>query len=297
MSISKYDRVSFRTALVFGTLLAFYGNVYGGQYIRVSPDLDIYYEDAGTGTPIIFIPGWIGTSVVFKAQISHFAQNYRTIAYDPRSVGCSSKTLDNNNYTQHGADLKAFIDALTLKDVVLVGHSLGCRDAYSYFRTYGAANVRAFVCIDHPPRTFIEREGDWGDHIFPDSVKAVNDGLNYDRLNFTRELINGMVSRPLTEAEINEFVDELMKAPTHAAIALWLDGNISDYRQEAQLIDGKIPVLYVLSEQKGYTEAARAWLTENLPNTRIEAYGLHLMFWEFPDRFNAVVDDFLRNIE
>jgi pimeloyl-ACP methyl ester carboxylesterase len=278
-------------------LLVLFGNVFAGQYVRVSPDLDIYYEDAGTGTPIIFIPGWTGTTSVFKAQVEHFAQNYRAITYDPRGQGRSSKTLENNNYTQHGADLKGFINSLMLKDVVVVGHSTGCKEAFSYFQADGIENVRAFVCIDEPPKSVIEQEGDWGNFMFPGEFKAVNDGLKYDRLKFTREFIPTMVTRDMAEDEINEMADDMMKTPTHIAISLNLDGNISDYRLDAMMIDGKIPVLYVLSEREGYTAAAKAWLRKNMPNTQIEAFAYHLMFWEFPDKFNAVVDDFLLDIE
>ena len=102
-----------------------------GQYIRVSPDLELYYEEAGAGTPIIFIPGWAGTTEFYVHQMSYFAKNYRALTYDPRSQGRSSKTLENNHYAQHGKDLKAFMDALDLQDVTLVALSAGCFDVYA----------------------------------------------------------------------------------------------------------------------------------------------------------------------
>jgi pimeloyl-ACP methyl ester carboxylesterase len=297
MGISDRLCISLWVALASGTLLMFSGNALAGQYVRVSPDLDIYYEEAGSGTPIIFIPGWIATSAVFNQQLAYFSKNYRAISYDPRSVGRSSKTLGNNNYTQHGADLKAFIDTLLLEDVVLVGWSLGCADAYAYFRIYGTENVKAFVCIDKPPKSIIEQETDWGSKNFPSDFKAFNEGINHNRLKFHSDGVPTMVMRTMTQDELHKFVDEGMKTPTYVAIALWLDGNLANYTQEAKMIASKIPVLYVLSEKAGWTEKAKAWLTKNVPNFEIEAFGYHAMFWEFPDRFNALVDDFLRNIE
>ena len=296
MKTSKKN-VFFTTSLtVLGITFGLFNNVSAGEYIRVSPDLDIYYEEVGTGTPIIFIPGWSGTTEFFHSQIEYFSNNYRVIVYDPRGQGRSSKTLENNHYPQHGADLKALMDALMLEDVVLVGHSLGCADAHTYFRAFGTENVKAFVCIDQPPKTLIEQEGDWGMHNFPESFKTFNDNINHNRLQFTRGF-TGMIKRTMTEEEINWMVDELIKTPTHVAIALWLDGNITDFTSDAKMIDGKIPVLYVLAEHDGYTETAKAWLTENTPNTQIEAFGYHAMFWEFPDRFNAVVDAFLEKLK
>jgi non-heme chloroperoxidase len=117
ISIRKYQHLARRATLVLGTLFACCGNAFAGQYVRVSPDLELYYEEAGSGTPIIFIPGWAGTTEFFQQQMTHFSKRYRAISYDPRSQGRSSKTLENNHYTQHGADLKAFMDALKLKEV------------------------------------------------------------------------------------------------------------------------------------------------------------------------------------
>ena len=282
---------------ILGLAFGLCSNVFAGEYIRVSPDLELYYEDKGTGAPIIFIPGWTGTTTIFKAQISHFSKNYRAISYDPRGQGRSSKTLANHNTTQHGEDLKAFMNALMLEDVILIGHSAGCYDSHAYIREYGIANIKAFVCIDAPPKGIIEQDGDWARIKDPNDLIPFNEGMNHNRPNFTRDFLAPTVTRPLTQEELNEFVDESMKTPTYVAILKWFDGIISDYTPEAQMIDGKIPVLYVLSEIEGRTKVAKTWLTKNTPNTKIEAFGDHAMFWEFPERFNAVVDAFLEKLK
>ena len=130
-----------------------------GQYIRVSPDLELYYEEAGQGTPLIFIPGWAGTTEFYAHQMAHFGLNYHVLTYDPRSQGRSSKTLENNHYAQHGKDLNAFIDALNLQDVVLVALSAGCYDIYAYLRAFGTDNVKACIFIDEMPKAVAARKG------------------------------------------------------------------------------------------------------------------------------------------
>ncbi len=57
----------------------------------------------------------------FSHQLRYFSKSYRVINFDPRSQGRSSRTLQNNNYTQHGKDLQAIMQELGLSDVVLVG--------------------------------------------------------------------------------------------------------------------------------------------------------------------------------
>ena len=111
-----------------------------GNYVRISDDVELYCEQAGEGTPLIFIPGWTFTTAVFAHQLAHFAGRYRVVAFDPRGQGRSSRTLENHNYRQHGADLAALIARLNLKDVILAGWSFGCLDAYAYVREEGAGS-------------------------------------------------------------------------------------------------------------------------------------------------------------
>lgn len=297
MKISNKNVFLTISLTVLGIAFGLFSNVSAGEYIRVSPDLELYFEEAGTGKPIVFIPGWTATTEYMRQQIDHFSKQYRAIVYDPRSQGRSTKTLENNNYTQHGADLKAFIDAMSLTDIVLVGHSAGCDDAYSYFRAYGTSDIKAFICIDQSPKNIIENEGDWGLIKTPTDLKAFHHALTYDRLTWAQDFQQSMVTRILTTDEKNWLVDVSMKTPTYATVSLIFDLMMADYRAEARMIDGNIPVLNVLSDKEGWTEPGKAWLAKNAPHSEVVAFGLHLMFWEFPDRFNAIVDEFLNDIE
>ena len=118
------------------------------RYARVSPDLDIYYEEAGTGTPIIFNPGWIGTTEFFHQQLAHFSKHYRAISYDPRSHGRSSNTLENNNYLQHGADLGAFIATLGQLSVIR-GLDINKRRTKTLRYVWGnSSHPNVGICLD-----------------------------------------------------------------------------------------------------------------------------------------------------
>jgi non-heme chloroperoxidase len=275
-------------------------SAFAGQYVKVSPDLELYYEEAGRGTPIVFIPLWTGTTAFQSKQLAHFSNRYRAITYDPRGQGRSTKTLDGNNYIQHGHDLKAFMDALRLKDVVLVGHSYGCQTSYAYVRAYGIANVKSFVCIDSPPKYVVDKDDDWGLLKHPNDMKGFHDGMTYDRLKTTREFVQSMITRKLTQQEIDWFVDEMLRTPGFVTVLLDYDASVADFTAEAKMIDGKIPVLNVVADPgyyDGWTATARTWLKKNAPNSRFVPLGLHMMQWEFPDKFNAAVDAFLSEVK
>ena len=94
-----------------------------GSYFEVEPGVELYYEDHGNGSPLVFVPGWTFTTEVFTHQFAHFSENHRVVSFDPRSQGRSTLTLQGNDYGTQSADLCKLIDHLGLKDPVLVGWS------------------------------------------------------------------------------------------------------------------------------------------------------------------------------
>jgi hypothetical protein len=120
-------------------------------------------------------------------------------------------------------------------------------------------------------------------------------GISYDRVNYTKEFLKTLFKNPTKEEELDWFSDELMKSPTYVALLLENSGNMLDFTKEAQMIDGKVPVLNVLADRAGYTETAKGWLQKNAPHSKVEAFGLHLMYWEFANKFNAALDAFFQD--
>jgi non-heme chloroperoxidase len=265
-----------------------------GKYVRVSPDLELYYEEAGTGKPIIFIPGWAGNTEFYAHQVPYFAKNYHVLAYDPRSQGRSSRTLENNDYLQHGRDLRAFMYALGLEDVALVALSAGCFDIYGYLRAFGPDNARAAVFIDNPPRGVAARKGEWGGFADWNEATGCMNAIIYDVRGFIPNLITPMFKRQIRQDELDWASEQLLKTPNYAAALTIADYLFSDYTAEAKLIDGKIPVLNILAEDQG--EAGKAWPAANAPHSQTFVLGKHLMLLEFPDQFNAAVAAFLEKV-
>jgi non-heme chloroperoxidase len=236
-----------------------------GGYVRIGDDVELYYEEAGRGAPLIFIPGWTYTTEVFVHQLSHFADRYRVITLDPRGHGRSSLTLENNNYTQHGADLAAFIDRLGLKDVILAGWSFGCLDAYAYVRKEGIGNLKAFIGIDELPKSLATAENDDGAEGGIAVWKDFICGTTYARREFAREFAKWMVKRELSPCELDWLVAQSLKTPTSVAVLLLTDAMFADYTPEATRMDGRVPVLNVVREERA--ARVQAWMRTSLPHS------------------------------
>jgi pimeloyl-ACP methyl ester carboxylesterase len=93
----------------------------------ISPDgVEISYNVQGKGKPaIVLIPGWTNPKTIWDDQISHFSEKYKVIAIDLAGHGKSANNRDKWTMSAYGDDVVAVVNKLRLKDVVLVGFSMG----------------------------------------------------------------------------------------------------------------------------------------------------------------------------
>jgi len=112
----------------------------------------IYYKDWGTGQPVVFSHGWPLSADAWDGQLLFFAQHgYRAIANDRRGHGRSSQTSSNNDMNGYADDLAAVIEALDLKDAVLIGHSTGGGEVARYIGRHGSKRVAKAVLLSAVP--------------------------------------------------------------------------------------------------------------------------------------------------
>jgi non-heme chloroperoxidase len=112
----------------------------------------IYYKDWGVGQPVVFSHGWPLNSDSWEAQMLFLAaEGYRCIAHDRRGHGRSSQPWDGNNMDTYADDLSQLIEALNLKDVVLVGFSAGGGEVSRYIGRYGTKRIAKVALISAVP--------------------------------------------------------------------------------------------------------------------------------------------------
>jgi pimeloyl-ACP methyl ester carboxylesterase len=260
------------------------------HYVEVAPGIELYVEETGAGRPIVFIPGWTGTTEVFARQVPHFADRYRVVTFDPRCHGRSTKTVNGISYRQQGRDLATLIEKLDLANAVFVPWSYGCLCYWEYVDQFGLGTSAGAIFIDQSPLNYSRTANDWSDGEI-DAQLASHRRFAEDLRGATRTIMAWMWQKPPSEEALDWCIDQSLKTPHYAASLFAADGLARDETKIAETTDAKVPVLHVVSEENG--EKARRWLVRHCPSARLEAFGGHIMFWEFPDRFNAVVDAFL----
>jgi pimeloyl-ACP methyl ester carboxylesterase len=107
-----------------------------------STNIDLYYEDHGTGQPVVLIHGYpLDGHSWEKQSAALLAAGYRVVTYDRRGFGQSSQPTTGYDYDTFAHDLSVVLDTLDLTDVVLVGFSMGTGEVGRYLGTYGSARV------------------------------------------------------------------------------------------------------------------------------------------------------------
>ena len=149
-----------------------------------SGSIDLYYEDHGSGKPIILIHGWPLSGRSWERQVSVLlAAGYRVITYDRRGFGDSGKPTSGYNYDTFAKDLHMLVTKLDLQDVALVGFSMGGGEVARYIGTYGSERVRkAAFLASIPP--FLLRTPDNPGGVDGSAFDGIKAGIAADRLAF-----------------------------------------------------------------------------------------------------------------
>jgi non-heme chloroperoxidase len=121
-------------------------------YIKVgqenSQSIKIYYEDHGSGSPVVLIHGWPLNGDAWEKQTGALlAAGHRVLTYNRRGFGRSSKPSVGYNYDTFAADLNSLLSGLDLNGVSLVGHSMGTGEITRYIGKYGTKRLRKAVLI------------------------------------------------------------------------------------------------------------------------------------------------------
>src|SRR5690349_13604583 len=113
-----------------------------------STSIDLYYEDHGTGDPVLLIHGYpLDGHSWEKQEAALLTAGYRVITYDRRGFGRSSHTVTGYDYDTFAADLNALIEHLDLTGLTLCGFSMGTGEVVRYLSAYGSGRVSKAVLM------------------------------------------------------------------------------------------------------------------------------------------------------
>jgi non-heme chloroperoxidase len=265
-------------------------------------DIEIYYEDHGTGQPVVLIHGYPLSGRAWDKQVPVLLDaGYRVITYDRRGFGKSSQAAAGYDYDTFAADLSALLDYLDLRDTVLAGHSMGTGEVTRYLGHYGSARVaKAVLVAPIPP--YLLQAADNPDGVpqglfdgFAQAARADTPGwMNGFLGNFYNiDTLRGtLVSDQAFAASWNLAVTASATAAVDC-IATWA----TDFRDDLPKID--VPVLVIQGDADQVlpldkTGKRLPGLIKDVNLVVIEG-GPHAIPWTHASQVNTALLDFLRS--
>ncbi|MGE7186303.1 alpha/beta fold hydrolase [Peribacillus sp. NPDC006672] len=263
-------------------------------FIEVEEGVRLFYEEKGQGRPIIFIHGVWMSSRFFGRQVRYFSEKYRVILLDLRSHGQSNHVHYGNTVSAYAKDLHAFIGKLELKDVILVGWSMGAFVVWDYLKQFGEGNIHSTVIVDELASDF--KWPDFNIGAFDiDTLIALMTEIQTNRSPFLQSFLASMFKNELSVADASWMLGEVTKMPESIASAILFDQSIVDYREFLPKIN--VPTLLCFGRlEKVIPVAAGEHLLKNIPNSELVIFedSCHCPFIEESALFNETVDGFIQ---
>src|SRR6266853_4289194 len=152
-----------------------------------SSNIDLYYEDHGSGKPVVLIHGYPLSGASWEKQVPALLDaGNRVIIYDRRGFGKSSQPTTGYNYDTFAEDLHKIVTQLELRDFALVGFSMGGGEVARYFGKYGSKGVAKAVIIGGVP-PFLLKAADNPDGVDSSVFKGIQKAVASDRYAFFTE--------------------------------------------------------------------------------------------------------------
>jgi non-heme chloroperoxidase len=265
-------------------------------------DIEIYYEDHGTGQPVVLIHGYPLNGHSWEKQERVLLQaGHRVITYDRRGFGQSSQPTVGYDYDSFTADLSTLLEHLDLNDIVLVGFSMGTGEVTRYLGKYGSARVsKAALLGAIPPFLLKTPENPEGveESVF-DGIKAA---VIADRPAYFKDFLDNFYNvdenagtRISDQAWQNSFIVAVGASAyaAHACVDTWL----TDFRGDLPKID--VPTLLVHGTADRilpYDATAKRLpgLIEKLQLVTVEG-GPHNIAWTHSEEVNKALLDFVKS--
>ncbi|MGN9910244.1 alpha/beta fold hydrolase [Phytohabitans sp. LJ34] len=262
--------------------------------------IDLYYEDHGSGQPVVLIHGYPLDGHSWEKQSAVLLQaGYRVITYDRRGFGRSSQPTTGYDYDTFAADLKVLLDTLDLTDVVLVGFSMGTGEVARYLGRYGSARVAkaAFLASLEP---FLLKTDDNPTGVPQEVFDGILDAVTRDRYAYFTAFYRDFYN---TDENLGTRLSEeaLRNSWNVAAGASWFASSaavptwVTDFRGDIPKVDVPTLILHGTADNILPIDATARPFHRLLPAADyVEVDGApHGLLWTHADEVNEALLAFL----
>jgi non-heme chloroperoxidase len=265
-----------------------------------SNDVELYYEDHGSGKPVVLIHGYPLSGASWEKQVPVLLNaGYRVIVYDRRGFGKSSQPTEGYNYDTFAEDLQKLITQLKLRDFTLVGFSMGGGEIARYFGRYGSKGVSKAVFIGAVP-PFLLKTADNPEGLDPSVLEGTKKAAAADRYAYFTEFFKNFYNTDLLHG--SRVSEEVVRASWNVAASASATASVAcvptwfeDFRKDLTHVD--VPTLVIHgNEDRIVPLAASGERTARLvkgARLHVVTGGPHCITWTHTEEVNAELLKFL----
>jgi len=266
-----------------------------------SGNIELYYEDHGSGNPVVLIHGYPLSGASWEKQLPGLlAAGHRVITYDRRGFGKSSQPTTGYNYDTFAEDLHKLITHLELRDFVLAGFSMGGGEVARYIGKYGSKGVSKAVIISGVP-PFLLKTADNPEGVDGSVFEGIQKAVAADRYAFFTDFFNNFyntdvllgkrVSQQTVQASWNVAAGA-SAAASLACVPTWHE----DFRNDLARIDVPTLVLHGDSDRILPIAASGQRTAKLIKGARLAVLkdGPHCITWTHAEEVNGELLEFLK---
>ena len=266
-----------------------------------STSIDLYYEDHGSGSPVVLIHGWPLSGASWEKQLPVLlGAGHRVITYDRRGFGRSSQPDSGYDYDTFASDLNEIMTKLDLRDTALVGFSMGGGEVARYLGKYGSERVKQAVFIASIP-PFLLKTADNPAGLDGSVFEGIKKAIIADRPAFLSEFLKNFYN-----------VDELggKKISNQAVHLSWMVGAgaspkgsldcvqawLTDFRKDLEKITVPTLVIHGDADRILPIAATGTRIHDGVGGSRmvVVAGGPHGVLWTHAENVNSALVKFLK---
>jgi len=266
-----------------------------------SKSINLYYEDVGSGPPVVLIHGWPLNGASWEKQTAALlAAGRRVITYDRRGFGASSKPSKGYDYDTFAADLNELLTTLDLQKVDLVGFSMGTGEVTRYIGKYGSARLRKAVLIG-TLGPYVVKAADNPEGVEASVFEGIKAALKADRPAFLLDFLHNFYNYDVTGGKlVSERVVEANWNVAAQASAIGtlkcVDAWVEDFRKD--ILRNDVPTLIIHGDADRIlpataTSRRQAKMIKNVKYVELPG-GPHGVLWTHADQVNNQLLSFLK---
>jgi non-heme chloroperoxidase len=262
--------------------------------------IELYYEDHGSGQPVVLIHGYLLASSSWEKQTAALLDaGKRVIVYDRRGFGKSSWPTSGHDYDTYAADLSGLVASLDLQDAVLVGFSMGTGEVARYLSRYGSHRVAKAVFIA-PLQPFMLKTDENPAGVPQEVIDGMLEATKADRYAFFTGFFENFYN--LDENLGTRMSEEALRASWQMAAnaspysSVWAQPTwYTDFRGDIGKIDVPALIMHGTGDRIVPIDITSRVLAKMLPSaTYVEMEGApHGMLWTHGEEVNRALLDFL----